>query len=218
MRPVCADRDRVKLESEALGVKLRVEVASLLRSLNRAGDSANPFVHDRRDAVAHDSEPAIELERSSGKKAPTFENSFFDKNQPVINQRPQPGHTFWRGNSRARHLIDENLASHFNRSELQFFLGAEMGEKTALAHAQLLSERAHGEPFQALSGGDIDGTGEDGFAGAQALGLAPQNGFVDALPDDLFAGFGTKSAGHEDTVTHQTNKHERSFVVLCSSA
>jgi len=93
-----------------------------------------------------------------------------------------------------------------------------MCEEAALAHAQLLGERANGETFQALRGGDIDGTGEYSFASAEAFRLSPQNGFVDAFPHDLFAGFGAKSARHKNTVTQHTNKHERSFTVICSFA
>ena len=53
-----------------------------------------------------------------------------------------------------------------------------MGEEAALAHAELLGERADGETFEALSGSDIDGAGEDGFAGAEAFGLLPKTVWV----------------------------------------
>ena len=165
--------DRVKLEGEARGVKLWVEVAGLLRSLYRAGDGTDPFVHDRGNTVAHDSKPAIELKRSSGKKAAALENSFFDKNQPMINQRPQSWHPLGGGDGRARNLINKNLASHFDRGELQLFLGAKVGKESALAHAQLFGERADGKTFQTLCGSDIDSAGEDSFAGAEAFRLAP---------------------------------------------
>ena len=189
VRPMRPNGDRMKLEGQARGVKLWVEVAGLLRSLYRAGDGADPFVHDRGDAVAHHSQPPIELKRSRGKKTPAFENSFFDKNQPVIKQRPEPGHTFGRGNRRARHLINKNLASHFDGGELQLFLGAKMGEESALAHAQLFGERADGKTFQTLSRGDIDSASEDGFAGAQALGLAAKDWPLERFADAFSEGF-----------------------------
>jgi len=118
MRPVRANGDCVKLEGEAFRVKFCVEVASFLRPLYRSSDRANPFVHDLRNAVAHNSQPAVELERSSGKKAAAFKNSFFNEDQPMINQRPKSRHPLGSGNGRARHLIDENLARHFNGSQL----------------------------------------------------------------------------------------------------
>jgi hypothetical protein len=114
MRPVCADGDGVKLESETRGVQLRVKMSGLLRSLHSAGDSADPFVHDGCNAVAHDAEAPIKLERSSGEKASSLEDSFLDERQPVINQRPQARHAFRRSDGRERHFIYENLAGHFN--------------------------------------------------------------------------------------------------------
>src|SRR5580704_11918970 len=116
MRPVRAYGDRVKLEGEVLRVEFCVEVASFLRPLYRTSDRANPFVHDLRNAVAHDAQPPIEFKRSGSKKASALENSFFNEDQPMINQRPKPGHALGGGYSRARHLIDENLARHFNGS------------------------------------------------------------------------------------------------------
>jgi len=115
MRPVRPNGDGVKLEGEALCVEFCIEVASFLRPLYRASDRANPFVHDLGNAVAHDAQPAIEFKRSSGKKASALENSFFDEDQPMINQRPKSRHALGSGDGRARHLIDENLARHFNR-------------------------------------------------------------------------------------------------------
>src|SRR5580692_10905383 len=91
-----------------------------------------------------------------------------------------------------------------------------MSEKAALAHTKLLGERTHGKPFQALSGGDIDGACKDSFAGAEPLGLAADDRLAAALVDGLAAGTRAKSVGHENTVTQNTNKHERSFVVVCS--
>src|SRR5271167_1436645 len=209
MRPMRTNGNRVKLERKARRVQFRVEVAGVLRPLHRASDSANPFVHDRGDAVAHDSQPTVELERSSGKKASTLENSLFDEDQPMINQGPKPGHTLGSGDGWPRHLIDENLASHFDGGQLQFFLRAEMGEKAAFAHTKLLSEGTNGKTFQALSGGYVDGAGKDGFASAEALGLASEHRFIDALIDSLFdkrfAGTRAKNARHENTVTQGTN-------------
>jgi hypothetical protein len=68
-----------------------------------------------------------------------------------------------------------------------------------------------------LCGGDIHGAGKDGFAGAQTLGLASEHGPVERLGGAFFSGNGAKRARHEDTVTQATNKHERSFTMICSS-
>src|SRR5271170_3149658 len=116
MRPVRSNGDGVKLEGKAFRIEFCVEVASFLRSLYRTSDRANPFVHDLRNAVAHNAQSAVEFERSSGKKASAFENSFFDEDQPVINQRPKSRHALRSGDGGARYLIDENLASHFDGS------------------------------------------------------------------------------------------------------
>ena len=90
-----------------------------------------------------------------------------------------------------------------------------MREEAALAHAKLLGQRAHREPFEALGGGDISGAGEDGFARADALGLVAECGSADKLAGKLsagpFVGAESNRVGHEETVTHIINKHERSF-------
>jgi len=202
MRPVRSNGDGVELEGQARGVEFWVEVAGLLRSLHRASDGANPFVHDCGYSVAHHTKAAVELKRGGGKEASTLEDSFFDEHQPVINQRPQTGHALWRGDSRERHFFDKNLARHLDRGELQFFLGAEMGEEAALAHSELLGEGADGKTFEALSGGDINRACKDSFAGAQAFGLAAKDGSVKGLAGAFFAGPGARSGQHENTVTH----------------
>src|SRR5579862_364710 len=97
-----------------------------------------------------------------------------------------------------------------------------MSEEAALAHPELFGEGADGEAFEALSGGDIDSARQDRFAGTQAFGLFAGDGPSDRLAGELFAGsFGRAGAnhvGHEEIVTRVTNKHERSFIVLCSFA
>lgn len=88
-----------------------------------------------------------------------------------------------------------------------------MGEEAALAHAELLGERADSKALETLRGGDIDGAGQDGFAGAQAFGLAMKDGLAEGLfaalvgrlAGGLSAGMGAQGGGHEDTVTQGTN-------------
>jgi hypothetical protein len=212
MRPVRAYGDGVKFERETGGVEFRVQVAGFLRFLHGGCDATNPFVHDFGDAVAHDAEAAIEFKRCRGEEAAALENSFFDENQPVIDQSPQTRHAFWRGDRRQRHLIDKNLARHFNGRQLQFFLRAKVGEEAALAHAQLLGKGADGKALQALRGGDIHGASEYSFASAKAFGLAAE----DRLADGVFDGTGAENARHSNNVTQSKNKHERSFIVLRS--
>jgi len=93
-----------------------------------------------------------------------------------------------------------------------------MGEKTALTHAKLLGERADRKTFQALRRSDVHGARQNGFASAETLGLAAEHGFIDPLFDKRLAGTRAKSARHKITVTQSTNKNERSFTVICSSA
>jgi hypothetical protein len=83
-----------------------------------------------------------------------------------------------------------------------------MREEAALAHAELLGERADGEALEALRGSDINGAGEDGFASAQSFGLEMKDGLaeglfgalagrlVDGLGGELSAGTGAHSDGH----------------------
>ena len=88
-----------------------------------------------------------------------------------------------------------------------------MGEEAALAHAELLGERADGEAFEALRGGDVNGAGEDGFAGADAFGLFVKEALASRLLGAGFGGLGDRfsagrraqSGGHYDTVTQATN-------------
>src|SRR5580700_11971759 len=114
MRPVRPYGDGMELESEARGVELRVEVAGVLRPLHRPSDGPDPFVHDRRNAVPHDSKAAIELERSGGEETSAFEDPFFDEHEPMINQSPKAGHALGSSDGRERHFLDKNLARHLD--------------------------------------------------------------------------------------------------------
>jgi hypothetical protein len=67
-----------------------------------------------------------------------------------------------------------------------------MGEEAALAHVELFCKGTDSEPLEALDGGDIHGACEDGFARAEATGLAAGSSF--------FAG-GARSTGHGHSVT-----------------
>src|SRR5579863_3450779 len=116
MRPVRADGDGVEFEGKARSVEFWVEVASLLGSLHGARDGADPLVHDCSNAVAHYAATAIEFKRSRSKKATSLEDSFFNENQPVVNQRPQTRHALGCCDGRERHLFYEDVARHFDGS------------------------------------------------------------------------------------------------------
>jgi hypothetical protein len=77
---------------------------------------------------------------------------------------------------------------------LQFFLGAEMGEEAAFAHAELLGERTDRKALEAMNRGDIHGADEDGFAGLETAGLAARN--------DFLAGSGC-GLEHGETITQE---------------
>ena len=74
-------------------------------------------------------------------------------------------------------MFNEKRAGGFYRGKLEFFFGAEVGEEARLAHFQIFSEAADGEAFEAVYGGEIYGAAEDGFAGAEAAGLATRGEF-----------------------------------------
>src|SRR6202790_5572510 len=135
MPPVRSNGDGVELEGQPHGVQFWVEMAGLLRSLHSPSDSADPLMHDRGNAVAHNAQAAVEFERSGGEEASALEDSFFDEDQPMINQSPKPRHALGSSDGRERHFLDKNLGSHFNGGELQFFLRAKVGKEPALAHA-----------------------------------------------------------------------------------
>lgn len=191
-----ADGDGVEFEGEAGGVELGVDVAGFLRFVDGAGDGADPFVHNFGDAVAYDAEAAVEFERSGGEEAAAFKDAFFDEDEPMIDQRPEARDAFGGGDGGASDFVDEDLAGHFYGSELEFFFGAEMSKEAAFAHAELFCEGANGEAFEALCGGDVDGAGEDRFAGAEAFGVATGDGFVGGLTSGLSNGTRAQSTRH----------------------
>ena len=67
-----------------------------------------------------------------------------------------------------------------------------MSKKTALAHVELFREGANGEAFEALDRGNVDGAGEDGFAGAKSASLTAGT---------FFLARGRGGLGHEKSVT-----------------
>jgi hypothetical protein len=50
-----------------------------------------------------------------------------------------------------------------------------MSKEAALAHVEIFRERADGEALEALDRSNVDGAGEDCFAGAKAAGLATRS-------------------------------------------
>jgi hypothetical protein len=61
---------------------------------------------------------------------------------------------------------------------------------------EIFRERADGEAFEALDGGNVDGAGKDSFAGTEAAGLAARSRLLAR---------GAYGGGHEKIVT-QENK------------
>ena len=80
-----------------------------------------------------------------------------------------------RGQGRPDDEVGEPLARPLERLELQRFLGLEVREQPALAHAGVLGELADGEPGEPDLGGDRDGVVEDRRLRLLALGHATQN-------------------------------------------
>jgi hypothetical protein len=122
--------------------------------------------------------PAVELERSGAEEAPSAENAFLHKSKPKIKEPPKPGHPFASRNGRAGDFFDEYLARLFHGRQLKLFLGAEMGEQAAFAHAELLGEGPYSKTFKALDGSNVHSAGKDGFASAEAAGLVAWNDFL----------------------------------------
>ncbi|HEX2125129.1 MAG TPA: hypothetical protein VHF45_01050, partial [Thermoleophilaceae bacterium] len=58
-------------------------------------------------------------------------------------------------------VLDEAPAGGVDRRELQFLLRTEVGEQTALAHAELRGEPPDREPLEALHRGQVRGGLED---------------------------------------------------------
>ena len=70
-----------------------------------------------------------------------------------------------------------------------------MSEKATLAHVKVFREGANGEALEALDGGNVDGAGNDGFAGTEAAGLAARSRVLAR---------GAYGGGHEKIVTRKT--------------
>jgi len=98
--------------------------------------------------------------------------------EPAVEQIPQTGQAFGRGECGARDLIYKNLTGGFDGGELEVFFRTEVGEEAAFAHAEFFGEAANGEAFKAFDGGDVDSAAEDGVARADTAGLMARCGFA----------------------------------------
>ena len=193
-RPVRAHGDGMNFEGQACGINLGVQVPGFLGFVDCAGDGGNPFVHDRRDAVANCTTPAVKLKRGRAEKTAPREDAFFDQNQPLLQQTPQAGHAFGRSDGRPGNFLNKNRACSFDGSQLKILLGTKMSKEAALAHVEIFRERADGEALEALDRSNVDGAGEDGFAGAKAAGLAARSRLLAR---------GAYGGGHEKIVTRE---------------
>jgi len=169
-------------------------VAGVLGLLDGANEDINPLAHDGSDAVANDSAAAVKFKGSGAEKTAAAEDALLDKSEPLVEQAPEARHSFGSRDGGAANVVNENLTGQLDGSQLQLFLGTKVGKKAALTHAELGGESTEGEALEALDGGNIDGAGEDGFAGSEAASLR-------AGSTRLAGGAG--DGGHEKIVTHR---------------
>jgi hypothetical protein len=176
--PVGADGHGLNFVRQQCGAGFCGEVAGFLGFPNGAVEDGDPFAHDGGDAVAHGAAAAVEFERGGGEETAAGEKLLLDVRKPAVEQIPQAGQAFGRGERGARDLINKNLAGGFDGGELQVFLRTEVGEEAALAHAEFFGEAADGEALEAFDGGNVDGAAEDGVAGAETAGLMARGGLA----------------------------------------
>jgi hypothetical protein len=169
--PVGADGHGLDLVRQQRGAGFCGEVAGFLGFPNGAVEDGDPFAHDGGDAVADGTAAAVEFERGGGEETAAGEELLLDVRKPAVEQIPQTGQAFGRGQRGARDLIYKNLAGGFDGGQLQVFFRTEVGEEAALAHAEFFGETADGEALEAFDGGNVYGAAEDGVAGADAAGL-----------------------------------------------
>lgn len=167
-----ADCQRIDLKRELLRIHRRAKVASLPGFVHGAAKREQPFLHGLNDALAHRARPAVKFERCSREETSAFKDAGFHVFQPVFAKRPQPRHPCGLGQCRANHVSDENLPRHLHRSQLQLFLGAEVGEQAALAHFELIRQAADGQALQPFHRGQIDSRAQDAFPRARSFGHA----------------------------------------------
>jgi len=158
---VRAEEESVHFERELRRIEGLVDVALLLRDLNRFRDGFDPFVHHRCDGVTHDAGPSVELERCGGEEAAPGENIALDVIEPGVADGHQSRIATFFGESGTEHLVEKAFARLLHGGQLQFFLRAEMGKESALGQLQLVGEPADRQPFESFDRGQIDSAVEN---------------------------------------------------------
>jgi hypothetical protein len=127
--PVGADGHGLDLVRQQRGAGFCGEVAGFLGFPNGAVEDGDPFAHDGGDAVADGTAAAVEFERGGGEETAAGEELLLDVRKPAVEQIPQTGQAFGRGQRGARDLIYKNLAGGFDGGQLQVFFRTEVGEE-----------------------------------------------------------------------------------------
>ena len=86
--------------------------------------------------------------------------------ETMVRVGPNPRRKLWPGDD----VLDEALCRGLHRGELEFLLGAEVGEQPALAHAKLAGQAADGQALEPVARSQVDRAIEDRRACGCRLG------------------------------------------------
>ena len=128
---------------------------------------SQPFLHQSQYAIANRPRPIVELQRRGGEETASGESFSLAVGEPVLAKRAKKAQAA-ELRSRKHDFFDEDVARFVHNGTLQFFLGAKVSEKAALADAQGSGQLANGQTLKPFQGSDIDGFAQDGAPCLQA--------------------------------------------------
>ena len=162
--PVCSHRKRLNFERQLAHIHFLLDFAGELRVSSGVFQISQPFLHQLHDPIADAAGPVIKFQRRSGKEAATGENLFLPIQHPVLAKRSKTLEPveFIGGTN---YFFNEDVAGLIDYRALQIFLGAEVGEKTALADSERGCQLADCQSLKPFEGGEVRRLSQDCPAG-----------------------------------------------------
>ncbi len=137
-----AEINAAQLPNELRDVQIAAQVPPLHGLLNQSRQQSPPLAFHFEDLVPHRARDVVELEESGRHRAPSRQARPPRPAEPVRDQRLQPRQSLFGLHRRSHHARGGEFRGVLEQFDLHFFLGLEMGEQSALGHANLIRQHA----------------------------------------------------------------------------
>ena len=163
------EHDAEELEGQLPRIGLGIEVALVDAEPNRFCDRAAEFALPGGEQIADRARPIVVFGRGGKDEARAPRIVRFDRREPSREQGTQARQPAGLLGRAGKHVILKERLRALERKKLEIFLGAEVGEESALRELESRGEGAYGEAFEADAAGKADRLVEDQVPGLLAF-------------------------------------------------